>query len=137
MNSATTESSTISPTVIPQISYASALALEVRDLGGGERLLQREFLAELEQLNKTAPAGTTWRLETPHELFALRSPLTHENANKAHSIDDSIKAGWYWTSEETPWFEGGRVVVGFDLGYVDYDLAGYRAFARAVRVVGQ
>ena len=117
--------------VIPQNSFASAPALEVRELGGGDRIYQKQALAELAEL------GADWRLETPHELFALRSPLSHQNVNGAHSHDDSIQQGYYWTSEQTPWYEGGRVVVGFGYGYVVSDDANYRAFARAVRVAGQ
>ena len=113
------------------LTYGPAPALEVRDLGGGEPIHQKQVLAELAEL------GENWRLETPHELFAIRSALTHENANGAHSTDETIKAGAYWTSETTPWYEGGRVVVGFDGGLVNSYLAFGRAFARAVRVAGQ
>ena len=116
---------------IPQQTYTSAPALEVRELGRGESVTQKQALAELAEL------GAGWRLETPHELFALRSPLTHKNANGAHSYDESIKPSWYWTNEETPWFEGGRVVVGFVSGDVNLYSDGYRAIARAVRVSGQ
>lgn len=114
---------------VPQHTYASAPALEVRILGGGERITQKELLDELLNL----PAD--WRLETPHELFALRSPLAHENQHRAHSYDESIQPDSYWTSELTPWFRGGRVVVGFGIGGVggSYDDGG-RARARAVRV---
>lgn len=115
---------------VPQITYTSAPALEVRELGGGERITQKQALDELAEL------GEGWRPETPHELFALRSPLTHQNAAGAYSYDETIKDGWYWTSETTPWFEGGRVVVGFSSGYVDYDDDDFRAFARAVRIQG-
>ncbi len=104
---------------------------EVKLLGGGKPIKQAQMLKELEEL------GPEWRLETPHELFALRSRLTHKNAKGAHSTDESIEPDWYWTDEETPWYRGGRVVVSFFYGNV-YDLNdGYRAFARAVRVSGQ
>jgi len=112
------------------MTYASAPALEVRVLGGGNRISQSQMLKELAEL------GPDFRLESPHELFALRSPLTHTNAKGAHSHDESIEPAYYWTNEETPWFEGGRVVVGFYFGGVSNGVS-YRAFARAVRVSGQ
>ena len=39
--------------------------------------------------------------------------------------------------ETAPWYRGGRVVVGFYHGVVNYDFDSSRAFARAVRVSGQ
>ena len=132
MNAETNTAAAAAPAfAIPQQTFTSAPALEVRELGGGEEITQKQALAEIAEL------GEGWRLETPHEFFALRSPLTHENGNGAHSYDETIKQGWYWTSEETPWYEGGRVVVGFGFGFVFYGYVSNRAFARAVRVSGQ
>ncbi len=123
--------------VIPQITYSSAPAVEVRILGDGKRISIAQMVRETEELNKTVQPGFIWRQETTHEKFALRSPLTHTNAKGAHSHDESIEPGPYWTSEETPWCEGRRVVVGFGFGYVTYSYDGFRAFARVVRVASQ
>ena len=103
---------------------------EVRDLGNGEKITQKQLLAELAEL------GPGWRLEKPHELFA-QVDYGYKNQHGAYTRDETLKDGYYWTSQETPWFEGGRVVVGFDSGYVSYDGVNDRAFARAVRVSGQ
>ena len=75
-------------------------------------------------------------METPHELFGFVD-YGHKNQHGAYTRDDSLKEGPYWTSQETPWFRGGRVVVSFNDGYVNADVATSRAFARAVRVSGQ
>ena len=107
---------------------AQAASLE---LGNGERITQKQMLKELKAL------GPEWRLPTPHELFEKRSRLTHTNALGAHSTDDTIKPGPYWTDEEVPGVPGARVVVGFGYGLVDCYVDGFRAFARAVRVSGQ
>ena len=107
---------------------AQAASLE---LGNGERITQKQMLKELKAL------GPEWRLETPHELFEKRSRLTHTNALGAHSTDDTIKPGPYWTDEEVPGVPGARVVVGFSNGLVDCSSDYNRAFARAVRVSGQ
>ena len=101
------------------------------ELGNGERITQKQMLKELKAL------GPEWRLETPHELFEKRSRLTHTNALGAHSTDDTIKPGPYWTDEEVPGVPGARVVVGFGGGDVGYYFDDLRAFARAVRVSGQ
>ncbi len=103
---------------------------EYQQLGGGERITQTDALAELAKL------GEGWRLETPHELFGFVD-YGHKNQHGAYTRDDSLKEGAYWTSQETPWCRGGRVVVSFGFGLV-YDYLDYaRAFARAVRVSGQ
>ena len=107
---------------------AQAASLE---LGNGERITQKQMLKELKAL------GPKWRLETPHELFEKRSRLTHTNALGAHSTDDTIKPGPYWTDEKVPGVPGARVVVGFGYGNVLCSLDDSRAFARAVRVSGQ
>ena len=118
-------------TVIPQHTYSSAPATEVKMLGNGLKITSAQAMREIEAL------GEGWRLEYPHELFALRSPLTHKNQNGAHSYDETIKPDYYWVNEEVPWFSGGRVVVGFYYGLVYYANGDLRAFARAVRVPGQ
>ncbi|MFC6838570.1 DUF1566 domain-containing protein [Xanthomonas theicola] len=116
--------------VLSSVAEGVQVPSEYRDLGGGDRIPQAQALREVAEL------GTGWRLETPHELFGLVD-YGHKNKHGAYTRDESLKEGPYWTSQETPWFEGGRVVVGFYGGYVyDHDADG-RAFARAVRVVGQ
>ena len=122
--------------VIPQVTIASAPAVEVRVLGDGKRIFQEQMLDELNELSATVEPGYIWRPEKRHELVALMSPYSHKNAKGAYSVDDSIEPGWYWADETTPW--GGRVVVGFGYGLVyDGDGSGYaRAFARAVRGSG-
>ena len=112
------------------IDLAAAPKREVRVLGGGERISQEQALKEL------AALGQGWRLETPHELFALVD-YSQKNQLGAYTRDPDLKDGYYWTSQETPWYEGGRVVVGFNYGFVDGSFAYGRAFARAVRVAGQ
>lgn len=102
-----------------------------RELGNGERITQKQALKELKAL------GPEWRLPTPHALFEKRSRLTHTNALGAHSTDDTIKPGPYWTDEKVPGLLGARVVVGFAVGGVLYGYDDGRAFARAVRVSGQ
>ena len=116
--------------VIPQRAFASAPALEVRELGGGKAITQKQLLDELLNL----PAD--WRLETSAELYALVD-RSHQNQHGAYTRDESLKDDWYWTSDLTPWYRGGRVVVGFGFGDVDYFVGDFRAFARAVRVSGQ
>ena len=111
--------------------------IEVRSLGEGKLITQAQMLEELDALNKGQTDGTSWRIETKHELFGLVSRLTHKNMKGAYSTDDSIEPDVYWTDEETPWFEGGRVVVGFGGGDVSGGSGSGRAFARAVRVSGQ
>ena len=122
--------------VIPQNLFASAPALEVRELGRGKEITQKQALTEVEALNKPADAEFVWRLETRNELVALID-LGHKNANSAYSRDETLRADWYWTSDEHPEFEGARVVVGFRNGYVDYGDGFNRCFARAVRVARQ
>ncbi|MGG6461433.1 hypothetical protein [Solilutibacter silvestris] len=131
MNAVTHEAPAI---VIPQITIASAPAVEVRMLGNGKRIYQAQMLEETADLNKTVEDGFVWVQESPHQLFALRSPLTHKNAKGAYSYDESIEPDWYWTNEVTPWYEGGRVVVGFDYGGVGSNFGYFRCLARAVRV---
>jgi hypothetical protein len=116
--------------VLGSVVEGAQVPSEYRELGGGERITQAQALREVAEL------GAGWRLETPHELFALVD-YGHKNKHGAYTRDESLKDGPYWTNQETPWFAGGRVVVGFAYGVVDYSVAHYRAFARAVRVVGQ
>ena len=122
--------------VIPQNLFASAPALEVRELGRGQEITQKRALEEVEALNEPADAEFVWRLETRNELVALID-LGHKNANGAYSRDETLRADWYWTSDEHPEFEGARVVVGFRNGDVDDGNGDDRCFARAVRVARQ
>ena len=103
---------------------------EIRELGGGEKISPQQALAEVAKL------GDGWRLETPHELHALVA-YDHKNQHGALSRDETLKPGYYWTSQEQPGVPGARVVVGFYSGDVDCYGDFYRAFARAVRVSGQ
>ena len=104
---------------------------EFRELGGGEKISPQQALDEVAKL------GDGWRLETPHELHALVA-YDHKNQHGALSRDETLKPGYYWTSQEQPGVPGARVVVGFGFGYVDLvNVDGDRAFARAVRVSGQ
>lgn len=121
---------------VPQISFTSAPAVEVRDLGNGEEISQKQALKEVEALNEQADPAFVWRLETAAELFALRD-LTHKNQHGAYSRDESLKRDWYWTADEHPAFEGARVVVGFGNGNVSYNDVDGRCIARAVRVARQ
>ena len=98
---------------------------EYRDLGNGEAITQEQMLAEL------AALGDEWRLETPAELYALVD-YGYKNQHDAYTRDETLKPRFYWTSQKTPWYGGGRVVVGFNDGFVDY-IVDYRALARAVR----
>ena len=117
-------------TPIPAISYSSAPALEVRPLGGGEKITQKQMIDELIDL------GTEWRLETSAEQYALVD-RSYKNQHGARSRDESLQPGWYWSADTLPGVPGARVVVGFYLGYVLYYSGSHRAFARAVRVSGQ
>jgi hypothetical protein len=109
---------------------ASSDTREVKDLCDGKRVTYAEADKAVTAL------GPEWRLETPHELFALVDH-NHQNANKAYTRDESIKNGPYWTNQKTPWSSEGRFVVYFNYGFVnDYGAYG-TAFARAVRVSGQ
>jgi hypothetical protein len=110
---------------VQEIAYEAA-----RYLGNGEKISPAKMLNELEAL------GPKWRLESPHELYALVD-YEHQNQHGAYTRDETIKNGPHWTSQETPWFSGGRVVVGFSLGLAYYNGGHGRAFARAVRVPGQ
>ena len=132
MNTATADQTAFAASAfaIPQLTFASAPALEVRELGGGKAITQKELLDELLNL----PAD--WRLETSAELYALVD-RSHQNQHGAYTRDESLKDDWYWTSDLTPWYRGGRVVVSFHLGYVYGTSDDDRAFARAVRVSGQ
>ena len=87
---------------------AQAASLE---LGNGERITQKQMLKELKAL------GPEWRLETPHELHALVA-YDHKNHHGALSRDETLKPGYYWTSQEQPGVPGARVVVGFYGGFV-------------------
>jgi hypothetical protein len=121
----------------PQLIYGSAPAREVRDLGDGKEIFPVQAWDELTELNAGQTDETFWRLETPHELFALSLSqdrvLNRLNANGACSYDSSIKPGWYWTSEEKP--SGGRMVVNFSNGTVGIAYGNTsRAYARAIRI---
>ena len=119
---------------IPQTSFSSAPAVEVRNLCDGQSVRQQKALAEIDELNKTVDEGFLWRLESRNEQVAL---ITFEkrNAKGAVSIDEDIEPAWYWTSDVD--LDGDRVVVGFRLGYVGFDLGYNDARARAVRVPRQ
>ena len=96
-----------------------------------------EFLDDAEG-GKTSYAPTS-SLKPPAESTELFGHVDygHKNQHGAYSRDESLKDSYYWTNQETPWYEGGRVVVGFSYGYVLSNFADLRAFARAVRVAGQ
>lgn len=106
---------------------------EVRELGEGWPITQRQLLDEMLGL------GADWRLETVHELYALRGPLTERNEHGALSADDTIQADVYWTAETAPWSRDCRFVVNFYDGSVlpTYSFEFYRARARAVRELVQ
>ena len=114
---------------IPQVSFASAPALEVRDLCDGRSVRQSEALEAL------AALGEAWRLETANELRALYNPA-HVNRHGARTLDETLHPSDYWSADLHPLNPAARVVVWFDDGNV-YGLDDYRARARAVRVAGQ
>ena len=116
---------------IPQVSFCSAPAIEVRDLCDGREVRQAEALEAL------AALGEGWRLETANELRALYNPA-HTNQHGARTLDETLYPVDYWSADLHPLYPAARVVVWFVVGivysyYGDYD----RARARAVRVVGQ
>ena len=115
---------------IPQVTFSSAPALEVRDLCDGRSVRQAEALEAL------ATLGEGWRLETANELRALYNPA-HTNQHGARTLDETLYPVDYWSADLHPLYPAARVVVWFGggvvSGYGDY----YRARARAVRVVGQ
>jgi len=122
------ESAAVTASAIPQISYARTPALEVRELGDGKAITQEQALAEL------AALGDGWQLPSPHDLYA-KVCYDYKNQHGAYTRDKTLKAGYYWSNQKTPWYEGGRVVVGFGYGHVDDYGVLDRAFARAVRSV--
>ena len=117
-------------TAIPQITFSSAPALEVRELGSGQRISQEQMLKELSAL------GGEWRLETRQELYALVD-LTHKNQHGAYTRDPSLHPDPYWSADKHPADPAAGVVVWFVDGSVDYYVDDFRARARAVRVSGQ
>lgn len=122
--------------VTPQTTFGSAPALEVRPLGGGREITQKQALTEVEALNEPVDPDFVWRLETWQELAALVD-LRHKNQHGAYTRDESLQRDYYWTADKHPEFSGARVVVGFRLGNVNYDVDYNRCLARAVRVARQ
>ena len=116
---------------VPQVSFSSAPALEVRDLCGGREVRPQEFLDDL------ATLGPDWRLETANELRALYV-ADHVNQHGARTRDESLHPVAYWTADLHPVAPSARVVVWFDDGLVNVSYFDFnRARARAVRVAGQ
>ena len=115
---------------VPQVSFSSAPALEVRDLCGGRAVRPQEALDEL------ATFGPDWRLETANEFRALYV-ADYVNQHGARTRDESLHPVAYWTADLHPVDPSARVVVWFDDGNVSYYYASARARARAVRVSGQ
>jgi len=115
---------------IPQVTFSSAPALEVRDLCDGRSVRQAEALEAL------ATLGEGWRLETANELRALYNPA-HTNQHGARTLDETLYPVDYWSADLHPLNPAARVVVWFDVGFVNVNVVYYRARARAVRVVGQ
>ena len=111
----------------PRTQAKPGAAKEYRVLGDGHLITQKQSMHELAEL------GAGWRLETPHELFALVD-YSNRNLHGALCIDDTIKAQWYWTSQKKPGCPGARVVVGFAGDGVHYAGESLLAHARAVRV---
>ena len=115
---------------IPQVTFSSAPALEVRDLCAGRSVSQSEALEAL------AALGEGWRLETANELRALYNPA-HVNRHGARTLDETLHPSDYWSADLHPLDPAARVVVWFVGGYVYDGYDYYRARARAVRVAGQ
>ncbi len=115
---------------IPQVSFCSAPAIEVRDLCDGREVRQAEALEAL------AALGEGWRLETANELRALYNPA-HTNQHGARTLDETLHPVDYWSADLHPLNPAARVVVWFVDGSVYLNIDRYRARARAVRVVGQ
>ena len=115
---------------IPQVSFCSAPALEVRPLGMGWPITQDQMLDELLSL----PGD--WRLETEAELFALFNRRVR-NPHGARSIDDTIQPGRYWSSDSTLGELHRRGVVDFNTGGIYSGYAWSVAHARAIRVAIQ
>ncbi len=111
----------------PRTQAKPGAAKEYRVLGDGQLITQKQAMHELAEL------GAGWRLETPHELFALVD-YSNRNLHGALCIDDTIKAQWYWTSQKKPGCPGARVVVGFAGDGVHHAGESLLAHARAVRV---
>ena len=115
---------------IPQVSFCSAPALEVRPLGMGWPITQDQMLDELLGL----PGD--WRLETEAELFALFNRRVR-NPHGARSIDDTIQPGRYWSSDWTLGELRARGVVNFTTGGIHPGYVLSVAYARAIRVAIQ
>ena len=116
---------------IPQVTFSSAPALEVRDLCDGRSVRQSEALEAL------AALGEAWRLETANELRALYNPA-HVNRHGARTLDETLHPSDYWSADLHPLDPAARVVVWFVVGNVYGYVSDYfRARARAVRVAGQ